>query len=601
MPMPKPKPTESKDDFIGRCMVNSVMLDEFEDSDQRYAVCNQQWGSMTSNIQTIKTLASFKRYEKWQNSDYLVLPAVLLTEGVHNDLYYPPEQLAKFPSAWDGSPVPIHHPEDNGIPVSCNSPKALPNSVGYVFNTIYSDGKLKAELWLNKKKLQEFDNNTLRDLEAGRPVEISTGLWSDETGAAGEWNGEAYQAAVSDIKPDHVALLPGAIGACSWRDGCGVPRLNQEKGGIMTKEREEFWKQFHELFHANKKNAVSHDEIRDQLRGLVPRSAKDYVFIVDVYDDYFIYELERFAVDEAPLDVKFYKQKYKKDGSGNVSLEGPAEEVTLKRDYVPVTNSEPTISEPTEPVDQDSDPQDDGQAVQNDPDGPKTNDCVDGSGDVKTTGTKKTVWKRLKDWFQANEVECEDQQRLMLALESLDSIENNQENNNDDGGGSMSKELVKTLIEDDRTHYSEDDREWLEGLEEDKLKKMSPKEVKANTQEPTAPVEPKADEPKPVNLSDLLASKEFAQAVGVTVKTLMEKEQKAELVAKAKKIKGLSLTDAELKGMPESALVKLVKANAAADFSGRGADSGGSVASDDDGVPEPPSVLSAKVEKEVEQ
>ncbi len=472
---------------------------------------------MTNNIQTIKALASFKRYEKWQNEDYLVLPAVLLTEGVHNDLYYSPEQLAKYPSAWDGRPIPIHHPSDNGIPVSCNSPNVLPNSVGHVFNTRYDGGKLKAELWLNKKKLQEFDNNTFRDLEAGKPVEISTGLWSDEIGSAGSWNGEGYTAAVTDIKPDHVALLPGSTGACSWRDGCGVPRLNEAKGGNMTKETEQA--------------PVTNDAVQSQ---------------------------------DVPV-------------ANSEQVTGPmVQESAIQEPNVPKLAG--AIGD---------------QQPQNEPDGPKTNDCTEGSDGVKTTETKKNVWERLKDWFKANEVECEDQHRLMLALES---IENNQENNvNANGGESMSKELVTKLIEDETTQYDEEDREWLEGLEEAKLKKLSPKVVKANTK----PV-PKVEEPKQGPLSDVLSSKEFAQAVAVTVKTLMDKEKKTDLIAKAKKLKGLSLTDAEIHAMPETALVKLIKANASADFSGRGVDSG-TVTNIDDSVPEPPAILMAKIEKEVRQ
>jgi len=43
MPMPKPKSGESKDDFLGRCMGNEVMNDDYPDNKQRYAVCNSLW------------------------------------------------------------------------------------------------------------------------------------------------------------------------------------------------------------------------------------------------------------------------------------------------------------------------------------------------------------------------------------------------------------------------------------------------------------------------------------------------------------------------------------------------------------------------------
>jgi len=41
MPLPKPRDDESQDDFISRCM--SELAGEFEDEDQRAAVCHQQW------------------------------------------------------------------------------------------------------------------------------------------------------------------------------------------------------------------------------------------------------------------------------------------------------------------------------------------------------------------------------------------------------------------------------------------------------------------------------------------------------------------------------------------------------------------------------
>ena len=505
MPLPNPISGERKGEFISRCMGDGVMLAEFPDQPQRAAVCNQRWFSMISdNIQSIKALASFKRYEKWQGEDYLILPAILLTEGVYNDLYYSPEQLAKYPGAWNGRPIPLYHPEADGSPVSCNSPTILPNSVGFVFNTVYEDGKLKAELWLNKTKLRQFDPNTLRDLETGKPVEISTGLWSDEIGNPGSWNNKSYQASVSDIKPDHVALLPGATGACSWQDGCGVPRLNQaQEGGTMSVNQEP-----------------------------EPTNVQDPVVNQESVDP---------VVNQEPV--------------------------------VPVVNQEPTDPAPV--------------SVQAEP--------------------KKSVWERLREWFKVNEVECEDQQRLMQALEAI-------ENNNvltTNGGNDMSvKDLVNVLIEDKDTDYDEEDREWLEALSEARLKKMGKKVVpKTNEPEPVEePVtnvasgpepEPKVNGPKALTMEELLSSQEFAKAMVTTVKTLMGQEKKSELAQQVKKIKGLALTDEEIKGMSETTLEKLIKANSTANYAGRGADTGRTV--EREVAPEPPSILTAKIDKEVKQ
>lgn len=39
MPIPTPTPSETRDEFIGRCMADSKMINEYEDASQRYAVC----------------------------------------------------------------------------------------------------------------------------------------------------------------------------------------------------------------------------------------------------------------------------------------------------------------------------------------------------------------------------------------------------------------------------------------------------------------------------------------------------------------------------------------------------------------------------------
>lgn len=41
--MPIPTGTESKEDFIQRCMGDAEMLSEFDDNSQRYAVCISKW------------------------------------------------------------------------------------------------------------------------------------------------------------------------------------------------------------------------------------------------------------------------------------------------------------------------------------------------------------------------------------------------------------------------------------------------------------------------------------------------------------------------------------------------------------------------------
>lgn len=41
--MPKPTPSETKDEFISRCMGDEKALNDFPDEAQRYAVCSSLW------------------------------------------------------------------------------------------------------------------------------------------------------------------------------------------------------------------------------------------------------------------------------------------------------------------------------------------------------------------------------------------------------------------------------------------------------------------------------------------------------------------------------------------------------------------------------
>ena len=48
MPQPTPNDGETHDDWIDRCMSNPTMIDEYDDNDQRLAVCNTIWDDSRS-------------------------------------------------------------------------------------------------------------------------------------------------------------------------------------------------------------------------------------------------------------------------------------------------------------------------------------------------------------------------------------------------------------------------------------------------------------------------------------------------------------------------------------------------------------------------
>ncbi len=182
-----------------------------------------------------KLIANFSgatRREVLFGREHLVAPATLIVPGVLNGslgpLLYPPEEVGRDPRSWDGMPLLVYHPaEGHG-----RDPKVLnKQGVGYVFGTRFQDSKLMADLWFDVERTKAVDSRVLDALQNRQQIELSTGLGTQneeaESGAA--FNSPTGQIPYTHIarnyKPDHLAILPDQVGACSLGDGCGV--LNQ--------------------------------------------------------------------------------------------------------------------------------------------------------------------------------------------------------------------------------------------------------------------------------------------------------------------------------------------------------------------------------------
>ena len=60
MPLPSPGKNENERKFIDRCMGNGVMVSEYPDGKQRFAVCNSQWKRKSKNSKSDKLLEKEK-------------------------------------------------------------------------------------------------------------------------------------------------------------------------------------------------------------------------------------------------------------------------------------------------------------------------------------------------------------------------------------------------------------------------------------------------------------------------------------------------------------------------------------------------------------
>jgi hypothetical protein len=176
---------------------------------------------------------------------YLISPVVALREGILNDTYVSEAEFGKFASSWQGRPVPISHPKGEGGYMSANTPDIWANDVlGHLWNVAVDGGALKGEIWIDLAKAQlmgERATTIVNRLRQGDPMEVSTGYFCEMEATPGTWNGNRYGGIARNIRPDHLAILPDELGACSWADGCGTPRVNsacgcKEEQELMSEE-----------------------------------------------------------------------------------------------------------------------------------------------------------------------------------------------------------------------------------------------------------------------------------------------------------------------------------------------------------------------------
>lgn len=170
--------------------------------------------------------------------NYLVVPVSMIVPGVlpgsQGPLYYPPDEIATNYRDWEGIPLTFYHPVDpvTGKHLSANSPGVLERQgIGFVHNPSVRN-KLGGEAWFDLVRTTAYDRTLpeqyriLPRLRSGRPVEVSTGLYTiNEPAPEGylDHNGRPYRGLIArSYRPDHLAVLPDQVGACSIKNGCGL-------------------------------------------------------------------------------------------------------------------------------------------------------------------------------------------------------------------------------------------------------------------------------------------------------------------------------------------------------------------------------------------
>jgi hypothetical protein len=284
-----------------------------------------------NNIESILVNNYKVKIKNYEGRKHMVVPVVMMVEGVHSGskgaIYHSEEELSKNTQSWNGIPVTIGHPKNDKGYISANSPEVF--SVGRIFNTVYK-GKLKAEAWIDIEKIGAQSMEALEYIKQGKALDVSVGVFSDDIEVNGRWgvDEESYVAKATNYRPDHLALLPGESGACSWNDGCGI-RVNSN-GDVINPINK---------LQTNKKNYTEIlNDINNKLREQNTENPYIYHYCIEVYDDEVIYEKSE------ARKTQYYKQPYSYK-NGEVEFVGNPIEVEKQISYVPIIQSNCTKCE----------------------------------------------------------------------------------------------------------------------------------------------------------------------------------------------------------------------------------------------------------------
>lgn len=283
--MPNPKDFETRDEFMSACIPQVIEDGTAEGDEQAKAVCLSMWDEAHNAYEceclecghvwesdthcrdaecpecggearraerpgvnqlqfTVNQVASVSR-KNIDGTEYLVAPIILIREGVLNGELVKASEFNRHYGSWNGRPFVVGHPRDKDEnAVTANDPLTLAGKnpdvygglkVGELYNTEPLEDKLRSEIWVPIEQTRRKGGealDVLQRLEKKERLEVSTAYWRDLEPRGGEWDGQPYNGVALNLKPDHVAGLLDAVGACSWQDGCGAPRLNE--GACMT-------------------------------------------------------------------------------------------------------------------------------------------------------------------------------------------------------------------------------------------------------------------------------------------------------------------------------------------------------------------------------
>lgn len=172
----------------------------------------------------VANLAGRVRRERYQGRLYIVAPITLIQPGVLNGsqgpILYELPDIRLSVDAWNGVPLLLGHPTFGRLGSDADVLEST--GLGFVSNAKVTK-RLIAEGWFDVELVRKRNRELLQQIEAGKAVEVSTGLKVAVEHQSGvDDRGRAYNRIARNYRPDHLAVLVGQTGACSIDDGCGI-------------------------------------------------------------------------------------------------------------------------------------------------------------------------------------------------------------------------------------------------------------------------------------------------------------------------------------------------------------------------------------------
>jgi hypothetical protein len=238
------------------------------------------------------------RYEQLNGRRHLVVPVVALMEGVIHPVnaetpeFVSAAVIQKAAASWVGKPVTLGHPKKNGTQCSATDAEIRKAAgVGVIMRSESETGKkLLQEAWIDEEKAKQLHPQMYKDLEDGKPVEVSVGTFVVSSKQGGDFNGKPFKATWHGATGDHLAFLPGGRGACSCEMGCGTHRAAMH---FVAAESIELLPQMPaQVFSIlegkslDDRIAAVNRAVNDRWTQNTPMAAPtDYAYVVQVFDD----------------------------------------------------------------------------------------------------------------------------------------------------------------------------------------------------------------------------------------------------------------------------------------------------------------------------